>query len=59
MEKTGMIGSCSLDSELVSDQITNIDKIIKRRQIITNVFLTSRWGDCCKLNKNQKLIKSD
>ena len=42
--KIRTIGSLSQDPGLVSDDITNIEKIIKRRRIITNVVLTRGWG---------------
>ena len=44
MENTRMIIYWSQDPGLVSDDITNIEKIIKRRRIITNVVLTRGWG---------------
>ena len=53
MEKTGMIRSWSQDPGLLNNQITNIDNIIKWRQIITNVVLPSGLGDFCNLNKSQ------
>ena len=44
MDKSGTIGSWSRDTVLVSNKITNIDKIIKWKKIVTNIFLLSRWG---------------
>ena len=44
MEKTVMIGYWSQDQKLVSNQITNIDKIIKRKQIINNAALPMERG---------------
>ena len=51
MEKTGMIGSWSRDPGLVSNQITKIGKIIKRRWMITNVVLPSGWGIAVSLTR--------
>ena len=45
IESTRTIESLSQDPGLVSNEIANIDKIIKRRQIITNVVLPSGWGN--------------
>ena len=43
MEIIGTIGSWSQDLGLASNDITNIDKRIRRRRIITNVVLSSGW----------------
>ena len=39
-----IIGSWSQDPGLVSNDITNIEKRINLRPIITNVVLSSGWG---------------
>ena len=44
MENTGIIGSSSRDLGLESNYITNIDKRINRRRIITNAVLPSGWN---------------
>ena len=44
MENIKTIGSSSRDPGLVSNDITNIEKRINLRPIITNVVLSSGWG---------------
>ena len=50
-----MIGYWTQDSGLVSNQITNIEMIIKWIRIITNVVLTNGWGiyASCKIFRNE------
>ena len=44
MDKTGIVIYWSQDPGLVSNQITNIERVIKWIRMITNVVLSSVWG---------------
>ena len=61
MEKIRTGVSWSQYTVLVSNYITRIEMRIKRRQIITNVVLPSRWGiSVCwkKATSNSRVIES-
>ena len=57
-DNTRTVVSWSRDTGLVSNEITNIEKRIKRRRIITNVVLPSGWGIavCWKIARSDSRV---